>query len=342
VWLAYPPLLYLLGRMAWIGFNRAKRVPGLPGWLSTRNLTIGLIVLVGARIALSLFEHVVIDVGYASVIGAHRISQSQPLYWAGAAHGDTYGPIAYLAYLPFELLWPWHGKWDYLLSAHVASIVFDLVTIGGLIVLGRRLIPGQAGRRLGLALAWAWSACPFTLMALMLHTDDGLIAMLSVLALIAFTSPAGRGALVGLAAAAKFAPAALLPLFIAGRGRRQGVKGALVCGAAFTVVAAGSIALYLPPGGLSEFYNHTLGFQFTRTDVFSPWALNPGLAPIKTLLGGGRVLPARALVSAGRGARCGGHDRRSATGPALVLLLHRLVPAVRDHRPADARRAPVG
>jgi hypothetical protein len=286
VWLVYPPLIYLLGRMLWIGSGRARvsLAGALPGWLSTRTLLVGLLVLVGARIALSLFSHIVIDVGYASVIGAHRILDGQSLYWAGAAHSDTYGPIAYLAYVPFELIFPWHGAWDYLASAHAASIVFDLVTIGALVLLGRRLRAGEAGTRLGLALGWAWAACPFTLMVLMFHTDDGLVAMLSVLALLAFASPARRGVLIGLAAAAKFAPAALLPLFAGSTGRGRGRREWFATTAAFTVVVAGSIALFLPPGGVSEVYNHTLGFQFTRTDVFSPWALYSALAPVKTLL----------------------------------------------------------
>ncbi len=297
VWLVYPPLVYLLARMLWIGFGRARSpFGGIPEWLTTRKLWVGLLVLVGARIALSLFSHMVIDVGYASVIGAHRILDGQSLYWAGAAHSDTYGPIAYLAYVPFELIFPWHGAWDYLASAHAASLLFDLVTIAALVLLGRKLRPGEAGRRLGLALGWAWAACPFTLLVLMLHTDDALVAMLSALALLAFASPARRGALIGLAAAAKFAPAALLPLFAGGQGRRRGAKEWFATTAAFTVVVAGSIALFLPPGGLREFYNHTLGFQFTRTDVFSPWALHPGLAPVKVLLAVGALALAAAVA----------------------------------------------
>jgi hypothetical protein len=118
--------------------------------------------------------------------------------------------------------------------------------------------------------------------------------MLSVLALVAFSSPAARGAMIGLAAAAKFSPAVLLPLFASPRDR--GRKGTLVAVASFALVVIASIGLYLPPGGLSEFYNHTIGFQLTRTDVFSPWALHPGLAPIKDALEVGAVLLAGAVA----------------------------------------------
>jgi hypothetical protein len=248
--------------------------------LSVRVLAAGLIALVAVRTGLSLFEHDVVDVGYASVIGAHRIVTGQSLYFATTAHGDTYGPIAYLAYVPFELLFPWRGAWDYLASAHAASIFFDLVTIGGLVLLGRRLRGGREGLRLGLALGWAWAACPFTLLALMMHSNDGLIAMLSVLGLLSFTSPAARGALLGLGAAAKFAPAALLGLYAGQRDR--GTKGTLLCLASFALVVVTAIGLYLPSGGLSEFYHHTIGFQLGRSDVFSLWGLHPSLRVLKT------------------------------------------------------------
>jgi hypothetical protein len=288
VWMAYPPMLYLLARMLWIGARRAKRPNELPSWLSVRVLTVGLIALVIARIVLSLVSKTVVDVGFASELGAHRIATGQPLYFVSIAHTDTYGPIAYLAYLPFELLFPSHGVWDSLPSVHAASITFDLVTVGGLVALGRRLRAGSDGLRLGLALGWAWAACPFTLLALIMHTNDGLIAMLSVLALVAFGSPPVRGALIGLAAAAKFASAALLPLFAVGRNRRP--RDVIVCTVMFAVVVAGSIFPYLPVGGLSEFYNHTIGFQLTRSDVFSPWALHPSLDPLKTVVEVGAVL----------------------------------------------------
>jgi hypothetical protein len=294
VWLAYPPLVYLLIRMLRIGRRGAAAGGKLAPLLSTRVLLGGLLFLVAARIALSLANGNVIDVGVASVIGAHRITQGLPLYYANAAHGDTYGPIAYLAYMPFELLWPWRGVWDYLPAAHAAAITFDLVTVAALVALGRRLRPGADGRRLGLALGWAWAACPFTLLVLIQHTNDGLIAMLSVLSLLVFASPIARGAMLGLAAAAKFSPAALLPLY-AGRDRR-GLKGTLVCVASFVIVVVLAIGLYLPPGGVSEFYDHTLGFQLTRPDVFSPWALHASLAPIKTVLEGAALLLAAALA----------------------------------------------
>jgi hypothetical protein len=294
VWLVYPPLLYLLIRMIAIGVRRRRTAIELPQLLTPRVLGAGLLLLVAARVGLSLANHLVTDVGYASVIGAHRLVNGQSLYYASSAHGDTYGPIAYLAYVPFEMIFPWHGAWDYLASAHVASVAFDLATIVGLVTLGRRLKPGREGRRLGLALGWAWAACPFTLLGLLMHTNDGLIAMLSVLSLLVFSSPAARGAVLGLAAAAKFSPAALLPLYASDRER--GLKATVICGVSFLLVVVASIGLTLPSGGLSEFYNHTLGYQLGRPDVFSPWALHPGLNPLKLVIEAGALLMAAAVA----------------------------------------------
>jgi Glycosyltransferase family 87 len=166
-------------------------------------------------------------------------------------------------------------------AADYAAITFDLATMAGLFFLGRRLRPGPEGTRLGLVLAWVWAACPFTVLSLIVHTNDALIWMLSVFCLLLISSPAGRGAMLGLAAAAKFSPAALLPLLAA---PRKGRRGALVCVVAFCAVVAASIILYLPPGGIAEFWHRTLGYQFTRADVFSPWALHPTLHPIQTVL----------------------------------------------------------
>lgn len=290
VWLAYPPMLYLLARLSWIGFRggggawrgaRAGIARLAACRLDTRVLWVGLLALVGARIGLSLANREVIDVGYASVIGAHRIAHGLPLYYASAAHGDTYGPIAYLAYVPFEQIWPWHGVWDHLPSAHAAAIAFDLLTIAGLVALGHRLRPGGAGTRLGLALGWAWAACPFTLLALMMHTNDELVALLSVAMLLLFFSPAARGAMLALAAAAKFTPAALLGVIASPRER--GWRATLVCVSAFLAVVVVVFGLYLPPGGVSELYDHTIGWQLSRPDVFSPWALHPGLAAVKVV-----------------------------------------------------------
>jgi hypothetical protein len=243
---------------------------------------IGLPLLLLARIALSLLSHEEIDIGYQSVIGAFRIMHHLPIYYNDANHGDTYGPLTYLVYVPFELLFPWKNSLSSLHAADAASIFFDLGTVGALVLLGRRLRAGSEGTRLGLLLGWGWAACPWTIVGLLVHTNDALVAMLAVLTLVLIRSAAFSGGMLGLAAAAKFSPAALLPLIAAPRGR--GTKRALICVAAFAVIVVTAIFSWLPPQGLGYFWQRTIGFQMTRPDPFSPWGIHPSLHPVQLAL----------------------------------------------------------
>ena len=300
VWAFYPVLIYLLVRMLMRGF-RARPVAGrLDCRLPTAVLALGLLALVVARIVITLHPSGVIDVATASVLGAYKILHGQSIYYYSLGHGDTYGPINYLVYVPFEWLWP--GSWNYLPAARAATIAFDLLTIGGLILVGTRLRAGRDGRRLGLLLAWLWAACPWSLLDMEKSTNDGLVALIVVLVMLSLSKPVRRGVLVGLGAAAKFFPAVLLPLVAAGRGDadQRTVRKVL---AGFVIAAGASIALFLPPGGLKEMWDHTIGFQLTRSDIFSIWALHPALSPIKVAVEGFAVILAVLVAFRPRGAR---------------------------------------
>src|SRR6185369_1916714 len=113
-------------------------------------------------IGLNVTDSNVIDVGYAGVIGADHLTGGEPLYGAfpdDNEHGNTYGPVNYLAYVPFEQVLPWSGSWDDLPAAHGAALVFDLLVVGLLFFLGRRI----RGPGTGLVLAYTWVAFPFSL-----------------------------------------------------------------------------------------------------------------------------------------------------------------------------------
>ena len=278
VWAFYPPLIYLLVRMLMRGMRARRPAPTLDCRLPTAVLVIGLALLVAGRIYVNLNPLSVLDVATASVLGAYKILHGQSIYYYSLGHGDTYGPLNYLAYVPFEMIWP--GNWIHLPAARAAAITFDLLTIGGLIVLGIQLRGGRAGRRLGLLLAWLWAACPFSLLGMEKSTNDGLTALIVVLIMLALNGPVRRGVLVGIGAASKFFPAVLLPLVAVGYGERDQLTIRKVL-AGFVITVGATIAVFMPSGGLLEMWNHTLGFQLTRSDVFSIWALHPSLAPIK-------------------------------------------------------------
>ncbi|HEV3230323.1 MAG TPA: glycosyltransferase 87 family protein [Solirubrobacteraceae bacterium] len=296
--LIYPPLVYLLVRLLIAGF-RGTRVRGpLVPWASERVLGLALVLLLAARVALNLALGQTNDVSYASVFGANSIHHGLPLYAPGHTYLDTYGPIAYLAYLPFELVFPLGGSWqhDYLSAAHAAAITFDLLTVLGLFLLGRRLRAGTAGRQLGITLAFAWAACPLTFFPLALSTNDGLVPLFVVYALLALSSPVLRGALLGLAAAAKFAPLALAGLLAAGRGERR-ARSTLIFGLAMAVVVGASVWAYLPGGGLHVFWSQTLGFQLRRHSFLSLWGQQPELRWLQTALKAATLVLAASLFA---------------------------------------------
>ena len=292
--LVYPLLGYLLVRMLMAGFRPSERTERLVPRLPVRWMAIGLVLLVAFRVGLNLADSTVIDVGYASVVGADRVVHGEELYVDNDVHGDTYGPVNYLAYIPFEALLPWKGTWDTVPAAHAAAITFDLLTIVGLMLLGATLRPGRQGRQLGLALSFAWAAYPFSMLALQENTNDLMIAALLVLSLAALRSPPGRGALLGLAAAAKFAPLAIAPLLATGTGERR-ARSLLGFGWALAVVCVVTTLPFIPNGGLRELYDTTIGYQLGRGSPFSLWSLHPSLEWLQTLLKVGAVALAASL-----------------------------------------------
>jgi hypothetical protein len=253
-------------------------VPHLP----IAAVTCGLVALVAFRVRFSAADFHVVDVGQESVLGADRIQAGASLYRDVDDSPDTYGPVTYLAYVPFELIWPSDGPGGYRSAAHAAALTFDLLVLAGLMLLGTRLRRGRAGRELGVCMAYAWAACPFTLYALMASTNDALVALLLVGALLAFASAPGRGLLLGLGAAAKFAPLALAPLMAVGGGRRSARELLLL---AAGMAGAGVLVLaYLPDGGFRQLWDATLGYQLERDSPFSLWGLHPSLEWMQTLV----------------------------------------------------------
>ena len=276
-----PLLAYLLVRMLVVGLRRARapaagaaRLAAVQLLVPARWLAVGIVFLLAFRIGLNVTDSNVIDVGYAGVVGADRLADGDPLYGAfpeDVSHGDTYGPLTYAAYVPFEQALPWGGTWDDLPAAHAASITFDLLTVAALWLLGRRL----GGTRLGVVLAYAWAACPFTLYAMNTGANDSLVAFgVTATLLVAGSAPA-RGALAALTGLTKLAPLALAPLLathgLSGLPWRRRLVRLLAFAAPFAVIAA--IALGLTVDDARTFWERTIAFQADRGAPFSVWGL---------------------------------------------------------------------
>jgi hypothetical protein len=293
--LVYPFLLYLLVRMLLLAFG--KGVPREPVRLAVPApwLLLALVFLVGFRVGLNVTNANVIDVGYAGVIGADRVLHDKPLYggWpADNAMGDTYGPVNYYAYVPFRAVFGWSGSWDQLPAAHAAAILFDLLTLLGLFLLGRRI----RGPTLGIVLAYAWAAYPFTLYALSSNTNDALVAMLIVLALLVITSAPARGVVGALAALTKFAPFALAPLLMRGIGPPPRRRSLVAYGLAYGLTLALAMAPVVVGGDLHAFLHDSISYQATRVSPFSIWGLWGGLGVVQHLVQGAAVALALAVA----------------------------------------------
>ena len=299
--LAYPPLAYLVARCVWIGFRGRRGDPSPrplpPVWL----LAAMTVFLLGFRVGLNVQQsHGVIDVGYAGVIGASRIVHGQSPYGhmpvederpacgpadssgeirlriqtngrceAANPTGDTYGPVAYLAYVPAVLAFPWSGRWDTLPAAHAAAIVWDLIAVLGLTLVGLRF----GGARLGVTLAFAWAAYPFTAYALLSDTNDAIMPALLVWGFLALDYAATRGAAVALAGWTKFVSLAVAPLWLTYPRfePRQALR--YLAGLTIATLASFSILLLEPNlwDALKTFWNRTIPTQVNRQSPFSIW-----------------------------------------------------------------------
>jgi hypothetical protein len=298
--LAYPPLAYLLGRMLWVGLRGRGTAGGAvwPVWV----LVAATVFLAGFRIGLNLEDSNVIDVGYAGVIGAHRIVNGEMPYGHMPAQGDlkrcgpadaegevreriqtngrcessnergdTYGPVSYLAYVPGYALLGWDGKWDSLPAAHFTSIMLDLLVMFGLALVGRRF----GGVRLAALLPFAWAAYPFTQYVSSSNTNDALPALFLVWGFWLASSSFARGAFSALAGLTKFAPLLVVPLWASYPDglRRPRALALFIAGFVVATLASFSILLLEPDpiDAARVFWDRTVGWQLGRESPFSIW-----------------------------------------------------------------------
>jgi hypothetical protein len=333
--LAYPPLLYLLARMVWIGFRGLGGVSGRPLW-PVWLLAAATVFLVGFRIGLNVTQPKpnVIDVGYSGVIGAQRIANGQSPYGhfprsddqlkacgtpdadgevrdrvqtngrceSANERGDTYGPVAYLAYVPAYLVFGWHGKWDKLPAAHATSIAFDLAALVLLGLVGLRF----GGQRLGVTLAFAWASYPFTQYVLSSNTNDSIAPVLLLLGFLFVVSAWARGVTTALAGWTKFGSLLLVPLWSSyPRALERRSLGRFALGFGVATAAAFSILLLEPDVGHAArlFFDRTFGWQLGRDSPFSIWGWGqyhadgiPDLAVLQKVLVGAVALGAVALA----------------------------------------------
>jgi hypothetical protein len=297
--LVYPPFAYLLLRLVWIGARGrgSSSRPVWPVWV----LAAATVFLAGFRVGLNVQDSNVIDVGFSGVVGAERIVNGEAPYGhmpveddrkpCGPAdadgeirdrvqtngrcesaneRGDTYGPVAYLAYIPGYLALGWSGKWDSLPAAHFTSIAFDLICLLGLALVGLR----YGGRRLAATLAFAWAAYPFTQYASSSNTNDTILPAFLIWGFWLASSPWARGAGAALAGWTKFAALVVAPLWLGyPDARRPRPQVLFAVSFAFATLASFSILLLEPSPlhAVRVFWDRTIAWQVDRESPFSLW-----------------------------------------------------------------------
>ena len=296
--LVYPALAYLIVRAVIVAVRDrppASSPPVWPVWL----LAAATVFLGGFRIGLNLSDSNVIDVGYSGVIGAQRIATGESPYGhfpveagkpcsaeingsypyriqtngrceAADPQGDTYGPVAYEAYLPGYALIGWKGKGDDLDAARFTSLFFDMLAIVGLALVGLRL----GGRRLAATLAFAWAAYPFTQYVSSSNTNDAIQPVFLIFGFWLATSPPARGIFSALAGWTKFGALLLVPMWATYPNVRKW-RDLLVYVAGFLVATIAVFSILLlepnPIHAARVFWDRTIPTQIGRTSPFSLW-----------------------------------------------------------------------
>jgi len=307
--LAYPPLAYLFLRLSFLavwtrrdgsrksaamlasptaGTTIAPRArqPRLHLNFPPKVIFIALLALVVFRVAINVADSNVVDVGYSGVIGAHHIQDGETPYGnmpSDNSNGDTYGPLNYLVYVPFERVMEWSGGWDDLPAAHATAILFDLLALAGMYVAGKKLVAGngphdnrEEGRRFGLALAWGWAAYPYTTFVQSCNVNDSIVAAFLIWGFVFLNRAPIAGLLLGFATQIKFFPALLGPLWASfprtwrGWGRRT-----LFILGFITAVAITIPVIFLGDGTFTLFWERSMKWQIERDSPFSIWGQYP-------------------------------------------------------------------
>ena len=306
--LVYPPLLYLLARMLALSRRERRRVDPAPLRLLIPApwLALGVVFLIGFRIALNVTDSNVIDVGYAGVIGAQRIVDGKPLYGSYPSdneHGDTYGPVNYEAYVPFEQIFGWSGtlgrsarcpraRRSRSTCSRSRCCSCSAAACGARHWESRSHTPGSPIR----SPCSRSRATPTTR-----SSRCSCSRRCSPRATSRASALSARGAMAALAGLTKFAPLALAPLFATHglreqpRGQRRRAHCTLFV-LAFLVTAALASIPALTHDSLHEIYQRTIAYQANRGSPFSVWGLYGGLGALQQAVQVAAVALALALA----------------------------------------------
>jgi hypothetical protein len=149
--------------------------------------------------------------------------------------------------------------------------MFDLLCVLGLGLAGRRF----GGNRLGVTLAFAWAAYPFTQYASSSNTNDAIMPAFLIWGFWLCTSAWARGAFVAFASWSKFGALLVAPLWATYPEFKGSRRRALTFAAGFALATVACFwVLLLEPSPFHAarvFWDRTIPTQIDRHSPFSLW-----------------------------------------------------------------------
>jgi hypothetical protein len=199
------------------------------------------------------------DVAAATLDGATRLLHGQAPYGhvSEGFHGDSYGLLAYLLYVPGALWTPVTDAWSDLSGSLAIAAAGALLT-------------GLALARLaGTRALLAWLAFPPVLLAASSGANDLVLAAALAWALV-LAAHARRSLLLLVAGAwIKLVPVVLVPVWLARVARRRRAS-AVVPAAGLSVALAAALLALGGTHGIEDMVR-AVGFQLQRASFHAPW-----------------------------------------------------------------------
>lgn len=303
---SYTAMLYLAARCAWRAFAaapaRCSRSEPLFDRLTARwsdlqrARMLRLVALACALIVVmvGISSKGLVDVGYAVMEGATLITHGVLPYGhiPDVLHGDTYPIGSYLFYVPFAALSPVSSEWSDADFALVVAVLAALLASFGVwrafaprsrgwsLRRSRRRPAEPAQQATALRGVIAFLAFPPLLVTISTGTTDVVVCAILLAAILLWRRPAIAASVLAAGAWFKLAPAALIPILLAGRSRRSLARALTGC----ALVSVAMLALLVGVGGLGAISAmvRAIGYQQSRDSLDSLWAFT-GSVPLQQL-----------------------------------------------------------
>lgn len=285
---AYPPAVYLTVRCLAFGLRGGRPEPRRSlFWHVTSRLAAGPRQRIAGALVAGMAVMVALvtvtstgpsDVAFAALAGATDLVHGVVPYGHipdFILHGDTYPLLTYAVYIPAAAVMPVRDFFDDPQGALVIAAVAALLGAAMLYRLASRSArdapdgSDEPARVTGLRTALAWLAFPPVLLTASSGSNDVILAVFILAALLATAHRTRSAVLIGVAAWVKVIPLLALPVWLA-RMNRLGVARTVAGLAALSAILTGWIVAL---GGFSAIATmvHALGFQFERGSLSSLW-----------------------------------------------------------------------